>query len=249
MTRREVLKNSFKVVCLFGAGGILWSIPTNTRANFFLRPPGAKDEKSFLSSCIKCGLCVKACPYDTLKLSSIFDNTSISTPYFTPREIPCYMCEDIPCAVICPTGALDIKSLQKDNKLDINLMKVGVAVVDMKSCVAFWGIQCDACYRACPLLDEALYLEYKRNERTAKHAFLLPVVDSEFCTGCGKCEKVCITDKPAISVVRREFVLGKMNDNYVIGWEEGGDKKLKDANTNINLDKNKALDYLNSEEF
>lgn len=247
MTRREILKNGFKIACLFGAGGIIWSIPKKSEAKFFLRPPGARDD--FLASCIKCGLCVEACPYDTLKLSSIFDETSIQTPYFEPRKVPCYMCEDIPCAVICPTGALDVKSMQKDGKLDINLMKVGVAVVDMKSCVAYYGIQCDACYRACPLLDEALYLEYKRNDRTAKHAFLLPVVDSKICTGCGKCEKVCITDKPAISVVRREFVLGKMNDNYVIGWEKGGDKKLKDTDTSINLDENKALDYLNSEEF
>lgn len=245
MTRREVLK----IACLFSAGGVLWSIPKNTEAKFFLRPPGAKDEKSFVASCIKCGLCVGACPYDTLKLSTIFDNTSISTPYYSPRKIPCYMCEDIPCAAICPTSALDIKSLQKDGLLDVNLMRSGVAVVDMKSCVAYFGIQCDACYRACPLIDKALYLEYKRNDRTAKHAFLLPVVDGDICTGCGMCEKVCITKKPAISVVRREFVLGKMNDNYVIGWEKGGDKKLKDADTKIKLDKTKALDYLNSEEF
>ena len=101
----------------------------------------------------------------------------------------------------------------------------------------------------CLLIDKALYLEYKRNDRTAKHAFLLPVVDGDICTGCGMCEKVCITKKPAISVVRREFVIGKMNDNYVIGWEKGGDKKLKDADTKIKLDKTKALDYLNSEEL
>ena len=40
-----------------------------------------------------------------------------------------------------------------------------------------------------------------------------------------------------------------MNDNYVISWEKGGDKKLKDADTKIKLDKTKALDYLNSEEL
>lgn len=43
MTRREVLK----IACLFSAGGVLWSIPKNTEAKFFLRPPGAKDEKKF----------------------------------------------------------------------------------------------------------------------------------------------------------------------------------------------------------
>ena len=52
------------------------------------------------------------------------------------------------------------------------MMDMGIAVVDNQSCIAFWGIQCDACYRACPLMDEAITLEYGRNERTGKHAFL-----------------------------------------------------------------------------
>jgi len=56
--------------------------------------------------------------------------------------------------------------------LDIKMMKMGVAVVDVHSCIAFWGLQCDACYRACPLLDEAIKLVYNRNSRTGKHALI-----------------------------------------------------------------------------
>ena len=34
-----------------------------------IRPPGAIDEDQFLGACVRCGLCVRACPYDTLRLA------------------------------------------------------------------------------------------------------------------------------------------------------------------------------------
>ena len=48
-------------------------------------------------------------PFDTLKLAKPGDNLPLGTPYFVPRDIPCYMCVDIPCVPICPTKALDEK--------------------------------------------------------------------------------------------------------------------------------------------
>ena len=36
----------------------------------------------------------------------------------------------------------------------------------------FWGIQCDACYRACPLLGKkAITVEYTKMKEQEKHAF------------------------------------------------------------------------------
>jgi len=214
-----------------------------------LRPPGAKAEKQFLKSCIRCGLCVEACPFDTLKLATLKDGISVGTPYFEPRKIPCHMCEHIPCVPACPTGALDANLVSTAGKLDINKAKMGVAVVDMKNCVAYWGIQCDACYRSCPLIDKALYLEYRRNERTQKHAFLLPVVDSDICTGCGVCGRACITEKAAITVLNREVVLGKVGDNYVKGWVKEDERRVDDADSKIKLDIKKATEYLNGGEL
>ena len=159
------------------------------------------------------------------------------------------MCEDIPCTVACPTGALDKDLVSENDKLNINKAQMGVAVVDQKNCVAYFGIQCDACYRACPVLDKALFIEYKRNERTEKHALLLPVVDSDYCTGCGKCEKVCITTKPAITILPRKVVLGIPNDNYVKGWVEGDDARLDEVDSKIKLDLKKGVDYLNGGEL
>lgn len=89
--------------------------------------------------------------------------------------------------------ALDKSLVSKNNVYELRLVKIGVAVIDEKNCIAYSGLRCDVCYRACPFIDEALYLKYERNDRTQKHAFLLPVINSDICTGCGKCESVCIT--------------------------------------------------------
>lgn len=246
MTRREALKGGFKTLSLILAGSYVWSIATTpARARVFLRPPGALEESEFVSKCIKCSLCVEACPFGTLKLSNLKDEISIATPHFEPREIPCELCVDIPCAASCPTGALDIKSLKKDGNLDPKTIRMGIAVMDIQNCIAHKGIRCDACYRACPLLDKALFLKYERNDRTGKHAFLLPTVDADFCTGCGKCERACVTKEASIKVLPFDIALGQMGDNYVIGWQPQTDEKLKDASSNIKTDDGLVLDYLN----
>jgi ferredoxin-type protein NapG len=213
-----------------------------------LRPPGALKEEDFLKTCIKCGLCVEACPYDTLLLAKPGDNKPLGTPYFTPRDIPCYMCPDIPCVPVCPTGALDESSVTTNGELDINIADMGLAVIDDESCIAFWGIQCDACYRACPLLGEAITVEYARNDRTGKHAFLRPVVHADVCTGCGLCEKACVTEKAAIFVLPREVAMGKAGAHYIKGWDKDDEKRLEKASqvkTKTKINENSAIDSLN----
>ena len=126
---------------------------------------------------------------------------------------------------------------------------MGVAVIDDNSCIAFWGIQCDACYRACPLLGEAISIEYSKNERTGKHAFLKPVVHADVCTGCGLCEKACVTEKAAIFVLPRKVALGQAGNYYIKGWDKNDEKRLENATSNINTTKiseDSAIDSLNS---
>ena len=231
-------------------GGFVWSayVEEAIASPLLLRPPGAIKEVDFLKTCIKCGLCVEACPYDTLLLAKPGDNKPLGTPYFIPREIPCYMCPDIPCVPVCPTGALDESSVTTNGELDINVAQMGVAVVDDSSCIAFWGIQCDACYRACPLLGEAISIVYEKNERTGKHAFMKPIVHTDICTGCGLCEKACVTEKAAIFVLPREVALGRAGDYYIKGWDKEDDKRVKNAHaikTKTRLSKENALDSLN----
>ena len=80
------------------------------------------------------------------------------TPYFIARDIPCEMCEDIPCAAACPTDALS-KELT-----DIRDADMGVAVLTgPDTCYSVTGVaHCRACYIACPIKDEAITMEQKR---------------------------------------------------------------------------------------
>ncbi len=251
ISRGDLLKGLVKKGGLMMLGGLPWAayVEENKEEELVLRPPGAVDEKKFVESCIKCGICVEECPYDTLKLAKPGDDALTGTPFFTPRDIPCYMCTDIPCVEACPTDSLlkDLVSDDNNDKYDINKAEMGVAVIDRKNCLAYWGIRCDACYRACPLLDEAIVLNFERNKRTGKHAMMKPEVNADICTGCGMCEHACITEKASIFVLPREKALGKVNDDYIKGWDEEDESRL-DSN-NIYIDKNQVekstLDYLN----
>ncbi|MFA6197232.1 MAG: ferredoxin-type protein NapG [Sulfurimonas sp.] len=248
--RRKFILNMAKGAGIATIGGFVWSAHVDEvkASPLTLRPPGALKEDDFLKTCIKCGLCVIACPYHTLVLAKPGDNKPLGTPYFIPRDIPCYMCISIPCVPVCPSGALDEKSVTTDGKLDITVADMGVAVIDDNSCIAFWGIQCDACYRACPLLGKAITIEYSKNERTGKHAFMKPVVQSDVCTGCGLCERACVTEKAAIFVLPREIALGRVGDHYIKGWDKNDEKRIEKASsktTTTEISKESAIDSLN----
>jgi ferredoxin-type protein NapG len=125
------------------------------------------------------------------------------------------MCEDIPCVVACPSGALDPELTNIDDA------RMGTAVlIDHESCLNWRGLRCDVCYRVCPLLDEAITIEMVRNNRTGYHAKLIPTVHSDKCTGCGKCEQACVTEVAAIKILPTELAKGRMGAHYQLGWEE-----------------------------
>lgn len=201
------------VLCALGLS--LYARQTQALAPNALRPPGAVGEESFAAACVRCGLCVRACPYDTLKLSALGDHVATGTPYFQARKIPCEMCPDIPCAKACPTGALD-KTLD-----DIGKAKMGLAVLlDQENCLNFLGLRCDVCYRVCPLIDKAITLEPRHNERTGKHAMFIPTVHADQCTGCGKCERSCVLEEAAIKVLPLAQARGELGSHYRLGWKE-----------------------------
>ncbi len=217
--RRKVLETAARSAVGVGVAGVLLAshersaeaMPTQA-----IRPPGAlADERAFLAACVRCGLCVRACPYDTLRLADLGDHVATGTPYFTARKIPCEMCEDIPCVKACPTGALD------HALVDINKAKMGTAVlVDEENCLNFLGLRCDVCYRDCPVIDKALTLELESNPRTRKHAIFKPTVHAADCTGCGKCEKSCVLEEAAIKVLPLRVARGELGHHYRLGWDE-----------------------------
>ena len=205
--------------CLLTLGATWVARPGTAHAAQALRPPGALAEERFLAACIRCGLCVRDCPYDTLKLaplgSSEAGGVAAGTPYFNGRKIPCEMCDDIPCVKACPTGALD------PALADIHDARMGLAVLsDHETCLNFLGLRCDVCYRVCPVIDKAITLEKVHNPRSDRHAMLLPTVHSDYCTGCGKCEKSCVLPEAAIKVMPIALAKGKLPEHYRKGWEE-----------------------------
>ena len=217
--RRRFLREAAGVAggaCLLSLGVGLYATQARALPPTALRPPGALAESDFLAACVRCGLCVRDCPFDTLKLAELGDSVATGTPYFTARDIPCEMCEDIPCVVACPTGALD-RSLT-----DIGKSRMGLAVlIDQETCLNFLGLRCDVCYRVCPVIDHAITLESMHNPRSDRHAMLLPTVHSDYCTGCGKCEKSCVLPgEAAIKVLPIRLAQGSKAEHYRKGWEE-----------------------------
>jgi len=218
VNRRRFMQDTVRTlsgVCLLGLGLSLYARKAKSLPATTLRPPGVANEADFLAACIRCGLCVRDCPYNTLKLSALDDQVATGTPYFEARGVPCEMCEDIPCVKACPTDALD------KNLSNIDDARMGLAViVDQEACLNYQGLRCDVCYRVCPRIEKAISLNVQRNPRSGKHALFIPVVHSDHCTGCGKCEYACVLDKAAIKVLPIELAKGQLGQHYRLGWEE-----------------------------
>ncbi len=213
--RRQFLTRIGQGVAMAATGGLIWSYLIKEQANaavLAIRPPGALDEPDFLAKCIKCGQCVVDCPYDTLMLAAPGDQAPIGTPFFKPRDIPCYMCEDIPCVKACPTGALDPALTNIDDA------RMGLAVIDIENCLSWLGLRCELCYRVCPLMDKAITIE-TNPRKISKHAMFVPLVHSDACTGCGMCEEACPTQEAAIRILDPSLVQGKIGEHYRLGWK------------------------------
>lgn len=216
--RRQFVADTARLACGAGVVGLglgLHARQARALPPLAIRPPGALAEDRFQSACVRCGLCVRDCPYDILSLALPDQPVANGTPYYVARQKPCEMCVDIPCVKACPTGALDPKLT------DINKAKMGLAVlVDHENCLNYLGLRCDICYRVCPVIDKAITLDLQENARTGKHALFIPVVHSDECTGCGKCEKSCPLKVAAIKVYPMDLAKGEPNKHYRLGWIE-----------------------------
>lgn len=145
-----------------------------------IRPPGSLPEAEFLTHCIRCGECIKACPTNTLQpiwlkagLEGIF------SPVITPRVGACAVgCNA--CGKVCPTGAIrDIPLVEKKSA------KVGTAWIVRQNCLVWeQDKKCLVCDEVCPYSAVAF-----KPVPGLKNA--APFVVANKCIGCGWCESRC----------------------------------------------------------
>jgi MauM/NapG family ferredoxin protein len=147
-----------------------------------LRPPGALPEPEFLKTCQRCGKCVESCPANAIRPFQGDNPALVGTPYIDPGRQPCVVCDSLACMQVCPSGAL--------RKLSVAEIKIGLARVNLETCLRTRKIDCRFCVDFCPIGEKAIRLD--ANGRVE----VLP----SGCVGCGVCQYQCPTDPKAIII-------------------------------------------------
>ncbi len=155
-----------------------------------LRPPGAADEQTFTSLCLRCGNCIRACPSEIIQPDTGQAGILGFLAPLVRYEMDYCNEECNACTQACPSGALRALTLEEKHKYII-----GVARVDRSLCL--WGISdCNTCVHACPFEAVKIFWDEEAYES-------YPAVDTAKCNGCGACEAYCPTgDLKAITVTR-----------------------------------------------
>ena len=165
-----------------------------------IRPPGVEGEE-FLSQCVRCGLCMRACPTGALQASITESGLSgFLTPILVPRFGYClYSCNQ--CGQVCPSGAIPPLTLEEKKTAVI-----GHAYIDQNRCLPWAdGTSCIVCEEMCPLPEKAITLEEREIVRSdgTVGVIRLPHVQRDLCIGCGICENKCpLVGEAAIRVYR-----------------------------------------------
>ena len=169
-----------------------WAVAGNASSTL-LRPPGIQGEGDFMARCIKCGKCIEACPYVALHAAGPMEGAAAGTPCIDARERACKLCPDFPCVAACPTGALRDVSQRSDPK-------AGYARIDEEVCIAYRGYRCEVCYRVCPLIDQAITIDFQEMEEDDIHTKFIPTINKDVCTGCGLCVERCAVSDPYVPI-------------------------------------------------
>ena len=197
--RREVVFSAAAGVAaavLFGTG-VARAVPRPG----LIRPPGAQDESDFLSRCLRCGECMKACPTFGLQPSlSEAGLEGLWTPVLKSRLGYCdYGCSA--CGQVCPSRAIpELTLAEKRTRV------IGLAVIDRDRCLP-WASDtpCIVCQEMCPIPDKAIEFvgQHLIDRPDGTQDYLSrPKVIADRCIGCGICEYKCPLTGTAAIVVR-----------------------------------------------
>ena len=165
-----------------------------------IRPPGSRDERDFLSRCVRCGECMKVCITGGLQPTLLDAGIEgIWTPMLVPRLGYCeYRCTL--CGQVCPTGAIEELSSAGKQKV-----RIGTAVIDRGRCLPHaFATPCIVCEEVCPTPTKAIWLEWVtvKDREGNTRSLQQPHVDPDLCIGCGICETYCpVRGEPAIYVI------------------------------------------------
>jgi ferredoxin len=156
---------------------------TRNDDNAVIRPPRVLDEDTFTDQCIRCAMCVQACPTQTLQLVHLEAGVAgFWTPAITPEVGGCAP-ECNACSVACPTDAIPVFEKAEGSKW---ATKMGTAVLEKGRCICHTEeLACAKCIDICP--TKAFTVEEPHGDVPRR-----PVnVDYVRCVGCGLCELEC----------------------------------------------------------
>jgi MauM/NapG family ferredoxin protein len=197
--RRKVLASG---AAGLGAAFLFHTHPLGAKRSFnpaLVRPPGAIGEEEFLSTCIRCGECMKVCPTNGIH-PAMFEGglEGMWTPVMKMNigycEYECSLCNQV-----CPTGAIRKMDIAEKQKI-----KIGKAVVDRNRCLPYaFARTCIVCEEHCPTPKKAIWFEEVQVKKPTGETVTVkqPQVDPELCVGCGICTNKCvIKGDPAVLV-------------------------------------------------
>lgn len=181
-----VARRGFLVACLGAAGGL--AVKTARGQTPPLRPPGSLDEQRFTGVCVRCGNCTRVCPTNILRPD--LGEHGLAGFLAPVMQFDNGYCQENcnRCNQVCPSGAIQRLPLAEKRRCVI-----GVAKVNLETCLLADGRECTLCIRACPYEALSVFTDGFDSR---------PKLDLAKCTGCGACEVVCpVRPQRAIRIV------------------------------------------------
>jgi len=184
-----------------GVATLRSGVRSRSQHPLLIRPPGAQDEDTFLSSCVRCSQCMRVCPTSGLQPALLEAGVEgLWTPRLVPRLGYCdFGCNA--CGQACPSQAIPALTLERKRQAVI-----GLAAVDRNRCLPWaYDVPCIVCEEMCPVPDKAIKLEVAAitDAQGIEMVLQRPVVQRDLCIGCGTCENRCpAAGEAAIRVYR-----------------------------------------------
>lgn len=146
----------------------------NPKSRVPIIPAGAETWEHYKNTCDVCQKCVEVCPQKVLKPSLAYASFMLPELEYSSS---CCLIDCVKCNEACPTGALEkITARQKAG------IQIGYAVWLRENCIVIEGKHCNSCEKACP--NGSI-------EMIASGRFMIPIINTGTCVGCGACQAAC----------------------------------------------------------